>query len=78
MEPTFGGITLEDIRAPECFEIERRLCEQMDVPVFHDDQHDTAISGAALLNTAEVVDKNLADLRSPSPVTAQPRPDAAP
>ena len=51
MEPTFGGINLEDIRAPECFEIERRLIETMDIPVFHDDQHGTAIiSGAAFLN----------------------------
>ena len=49
--PTFGGINLEDIRAPECFEIERRLVESLDIPVFHDDQHGTAIiSGAALLN----------------------------
>ena len=51
MEPTFGGINLEDIKAPECFEIESRLREEMDIPVFHDDQHGTAIiSGAALLN----------------------------
>ena len=51
IEPTFGGINLEDIRAPECFEIETRLIETLDIPVFHDDQHGTAIiSGAALLN----------------------------
>ncbi|WP_435128039.1 NADP-dependent malic enzyme [Halobaculum sp. D14] len=63
MEPTFGGVNLEDIKAPECFEIESRLREEMDVPVFHDDQHGTAIiSGAALLNAADVVDKELADL----------------
>jgi malate dehydrogenase (oxaloacetate-decarboxylating)(NADP+) len=63
MEPTFGGINLEDIAAPECFEIERALRERMDVPVFHDDQHGTAIiSGAALVNAARVVDKDLADL----------------
>ena len=63
MEPTFGGINLEDIKAPECFEIERQLRERMDIPVFHDDQHGTAIiSGAALLNAADIVDKNLSDL----------------
>ncbi|WP_336338434.1 NADP-dependent malic enzyme [Haloarcula brevis] len=63
MEPTFGGINLEDIAAPECFEIERRLREEMDIPVFHDDQHGTAIiSGAGLLNAAEIAGKDLADL----------------
>jgi malate dehydrogenase (oxaloacetate-decarboxylating)(NADP+) len=63
MEPTFGGVNLEDITAPECFRIEGELRERMDVPVFHDDQHGTAIiSGAALLNAADVVDKDLADL----------------
>ena len=63
MEPTFGGINLEDIKAPECFEIEERLRERISVPVFHDDQHGTAIiSGAALLNAAEIADKGLADL----------------
>jgi len=63
MEPTFGGVNLEDIKAPECFEIEERLREEMSIPVFHDDQHGTAIiSGAALLNAADVVDKDLADL----------------
>jgi len=57
MEPTFGGINLEDIAAPACFEIEEALRERMDIPVFHDDQHGTAIiSGAALVNAAEVVD----------------------
>ncbi|MEA1930679.1 MAG: NADP-dependent malic enzyme [Euryarchaeota archaeon] len=64
MEPTFGGINLEDIKAPECFEIERRLSERMDIPVFHDDQHGTAIiSGAALLNAADITDKSLEDLQ---------------
>ncbi len=63
MEPTFGGVNLEDIKAPECFEIERRLSERMDIPVFHDDQHGTAIiSGAALLNAVDIADKNLEDL----------------
>ncbi|WP_058367655.1 NADP-dependent malic enzyme [Haloparvum sedimenti] len=63
MEPTFGGINLEDIKAPECFEIERRLRERMDIPVFHDDQHGTAIiSGAALLNAADIIEKDLSDL----------------
>ncbi|WP_158056107.1 NADP-dependent malic enzyme [Halorussus halophilus] len=64
MEPTFGGINLEDIKAPECFEIEESLREQMDIPVFHDDQHGTAIiSGAALLNAAEINGKDLEDLK---------------
>ncbi len=64
MEPTFGGINLEDIKAPECFEIEERLREEMDIPVFHDDQHGTAIiSGAALVNAAEITDKNLEELK---------------
>jgi malate dehydrogenase (oxaloacetate-decarboxylating)(NADP+) len=63
MEPTFGGVNLEDIKAPECFEIERRLREEMNVPVFHDDQHGTAIiSGAALLNAVDILEKDLADL----------------
>jgi len=63
MEPTFGGINLEDIKAPECFTIEERLREELDIPVFHDDQHGTAIiSGAALLNAAEIAGKDLADL----------------
>jgi malate dehydrogenase (oxaloacetate-decarboxylating)(NADP+) len=60
MEPTFGGINLEDIRAPECFEIERRLIETMDIPVFHDDQHGTAIiSGAAFLNALEITNRRI-------------------
>ena len=63
MEPTFGGINLEDIKAPECFEIEERLREKMDVPVFHDDQHGTAIiSGAALLNACEIAEKKLSEI----------------
>jgi malate dehydrogenase (oxaloacetate-decarboxylating)(NADP+) len=63
MEPTFGGINLEDIKAPECFEIERRLREEMSIPVFHDDQHGTAIiSGAALVNAAEIAGKELSEL----------------
>jgi malate dehydrogenase (oxaloacetate-decarboxylating)(NADP+) len=58
LEPTFGGINLEDIKAPECFEIETRLKEEMGIPVMHDDQHGTAIiSGAALLNALEIVNK---------------------
>jgi malate dehydrogenase (oxaloacetate-decarboxylating)(NADP+) len=63
MEPTFGGINLEDIKAPECFEIEETLRREMSVPVFHDDQHGTAIiSGAALLNAAEIAGKPLDEL----------------
>jgi malate dehydrogenase (oxaloacetate-decarboxylating)(NADP+) len=62
--PTFGGINLEDIRAPECFVIEKRLIETLDIPVFHDDQHGTAIiSGAALLNAVECVGKKLSDVK---------------
>src|ERR1700712_689446 len=64
LEPTFGGINLEDIRAPECFEIERRLKAEMNIPVFHDDQHGTAIiSGAALLNALAVAGKRLDEAR---------------
>ena len=60
LEPTFGGINLEDIKAPECFYIERKLRERMNVPVFHDDQHGTAIIvGAALLNGLKVVGKDI-------------------
>ncbi|WP_440764770.1 NADP-dependent malic enzyme [Natronorubrum sp. DTA7] len=63
MEPTFGGVNLEDIGAPDCFRIEERLRERMDVPVFHDDQHGTAIiSGAALLNATEIAGKDLETL----------------
>lgn len=64
LEPTFGGINLEDISAPRCFEIEKRLKEVMDIPVFHDDQHGTAIvTLAAILNGLKVVGKNLADAK---------------
>jgi malate dehydrogenase (oxaloacetate-decarboxylating)(NADP+) len=62
--PTFGGINLEDIRAPECFEIEERLKKSLDIPVFHDDQHGTAIiSGAALLNACEITQRDIDELR---------------
>lgn len=62
--PTFGGINLEDIKAPECFEIERRLKEELDIPVMHDDQHGTAIiSGAGLLNALEIQGKKIEDVR---------------
>ncbi|HMS80311.1 MAG TPA: NADP-dependent malic enzyme, partial [Burkholderiaceae bacterium] len=64
LEPTFGGINLEDIKAPECFQIERRLRERMRIPVFHDDQHGTAVVvGAAILNGLEVVGKRVADCK---------------
>ncbi|QHG92175.1 malate dehydrogenase [Sulfurimonas sp. CVO] len=62
--PTFGGINLEDIKAPECFEIERRLTEELDIPVMHDDQHGTAvISAAAILNACELTHKKLQNLK---------------
>lgn len=64
LEPTFGGINLEDIKAPECFYIEQKLRERMNIPVFHDDQHGTAIiSTAAILNGLRVVEKNISDVR---------------
>ena len=64
MEPTFGGINLEDIKAPECFEIETRLQELMNIPVFHDDQHGTAIiSAAALINALEVAGKKISEVK---------------
>ncbi|MHC4821985.1 MAG: malic enzyme-like NAD(P)-binding protein, partial [Planctomycetota bacterium] len=64
ISPTFGGINLEDIKAPECFEIEPRLQELLDIPVFHDDQHGTAIIAAAgLLNALEIAGKDPADVR---------------
>ncbi len=64
LEPTFGGINLEDIKAPECFYIEEELKKTMKIPVFHDDQHGTAIiSSAALLNALELVDKKMEDIR---------------
>ncbi|MCY3936250.1 MAG: NADP-dependent malic enzyme [Chloroflexi bacterium] len=62
--PTFGGINLEDIAAPICFEVEERLIDELDIPVFHDDQHGTAIiSGAALINAARLVNKPMESLR---------------
>ena len=62
--PTFGGINLEDIKAPECFEIERRLKEELDIPVMHDDQHGTAIiSSAALLNALEIAKKDISKIK---------------
>ena len=62
--PTFGGINLEDIKAPEAFEIERRLKEELDIPIMHDDQHGTAIiSSAALLNALELAEKNIGDVK---------------
>ncbi|MGH8086566.1 MAG: NADP-dependent malic enzyme [Lysobacter sp.] len=64
MEPTFGGINLEDIKAPECFIVERKLRERMNIPVFHDDQHGTAIIvGAAVVNALEVAGKKIEDIR---------------
>ncbi len=64
MEPTFGGINLEDIKAPECFEIEKRLKERMNIPVFHDDQHGTAIIvAAAIYNGLDVVNKKFEDVK---------------
>ena len=64
LEPTFGGINLEDIKAPECFRIEEELKKTMNIPVFHDDQHGTAIiSGAGLLNALEVVGKKIGDVK---------------
>ena len=63
LEPTFGGVNLEDIKAPECFWIERECQRRMNIPVFHDDQHGTAIvAGAGLLNAIELVDKRIEDL----------------
>ena len=64
LEPTFGGINLEDIKAPECFEIEAQLRERMKIPVFHDDQHGTAIIvGAAVLNALELAGKSIDDVK---------------
>ena len=64
LEPTFGGINLEDIRAPECFEVERKLRERMNIPVFHDDQHGTAIiAAAAVLNGLRLVDKRIDEVK---------------
>src|SRR5271157_2292547 len=64
LEPTFGAINLEDIKAPECFRVERRLRERMKIPVFHDDQHGTAIIvGAAVLNGLRVTGKRIEDIK---------------
>src|SRR6185295_127253 len=64
LEPTFGGINLEDIKAPECFEIETRLKQELKIPIMHDDQHGTAIiSGAALLNALDLVDKKIGEVK---------------
>ena len=64
LEPTFGAINLEDIKAPECFEIERRLKQDLDIPVFHDDQHGTAIiAGAALINALELTGRKIEEAR---------------
>lgn len=64
ISPTFGGINLEDIKAPECFEIERRLKEELDIPIMHDDQHGTAIiTSAALLNALELADKKIDEIK---------------
>src|SRR6056300_35412 len=64
LEPTFGGINLEDIKAPECFEIEARLRERMNIPVFHDDQHGTAIVvGAGMLNAMRLIGKDMGDIK---------------
>src|SRR5438309_337426 len=64
LEPTFGGVNLEDVKSPECFIIERRLRSEMQIPVFHDDQHGTAIiTGAALINALELTGKRLADVK---------------
>ena len=64
ISPTFGGINLEDIKAPECFEIERRLVEELEIPVMHDDQHGTAIiTSAALMNASEMIGKNISDMK---------------
>lgn len=64
LEPTFGGINLEDIKAPECFEVETRLREKMNIPVFHDDQHGTAIIvSAAITNALRVVDKKIEEVK---------------
>lgn len=64
LAPTFGGINLEDIAAPKCVEIERRLIEELDIPVFHDDQHGTAIvTTAAVINSCKLLGKNISDLK---------------
>ena len=74
---TFGGINLEDIKAPECFEIERALIEQCDIPVFHDDQHGTAIvTAAGMLNALEIAGKTLEQAKIVRLAPALPLPHA--
>ncbi len=64
LAPTFGGINLEDIKAPKCFEIERRLQEEVDIPVMHDDQHGTAmITSAGIINALEISGKNIETMK---------------
>src|SRR5690606_10805972 len=64
LEPTFGGINLEDIKAPECFMVEKKLRERMRIPVFHDDQHGTAIIvGAAVINALHIVGKDIGQVK---------------
>src|SRR5207342_428707 len=64
MEPTFGGVNLEDIKSPECFYIEKKLRERMKIPVFHDDQHGTAIvAGAFVLNGLKAVNKDITKVK---------------
>jgi malate dehydrogenase (oxaloacetate-decarboxylating)(NADP+) len=71
LEPTFGAINLEDIKAPECFYVERQLRTRMKIPVFHDDQHGTAITvGAAVYNGLKVVRKNIQDAPRRSPASS--------
>ena len=76
LEPTFGGINLEDIKAPECFIVERKLRERMNIPVFHDDQHGTAIIvGAAVVNALEVVGKKIGDVKLATSMSRQAMPE---
>jgi malate dehydrogenase (oxaloacetate-decarboxylating)(NADP+) len=78
LEPTFGGINLEDIKAPECFYIERKLRERMKIPVFHDDQHGTAIIvGAAVLNGLKVVGKDIGEVKLVTSAPARRRSPAS-
>ena len=74
LEPTFGGINLEDIKAPDCFYVERKLRERMKIPVFHDDQHGTAIVvGAAVLNGLKVVGKAIGEVKLVTSAAPVPR-----
>ena len=78
LEPTFGGINLEDIKGPECFEIEAQLKARMKIPVFHDDQHGTAIIvGAAITNALLLNGKKLADVKIVAPARARRRSPAS-